>query len=429
MKTQIEKVSSLGRKLNVEIPAEIVTSTFNKVYQDFQKNAELKGFRKGKAPIHLIKSIYSNQVKSDTIQELLRLGISKGLQEHNLKPIDYPHFEFEEVIDGVDFTFSAHFEINPEVELKLYEGLELDKVVYTVDPKEIDSILENIRKSRAENKDLTEQRPAQWGDTATIDFKGFIEGKPLERGEGTDHPLELGSNSFVPGFEEGIVGMNINETKTLNLKFPENYHQDLSNKDVSFEVTLKKLSTKVLPELTDEFVTSIVGKESTLENLKSDIAKDLEERQSKKTTDTLKELLLKTLVTHNPVEIPSVHIREQKKLLIEDTQKKMEREGMSQEEYEEYKVKWDKDFENSAKEMLQIAYIIDAIAAKHKLYCTKEDLESKFDEFAQQTGIELNRIKEHYSKAESMDRLAHNITEGKVVDYLLSKAKIKEIIK
>ncbi len=429
MKTQIEKVSSLGRKLSVEIPATLVTSTLNRIYQDVQQNAELKGFRKGKAPINLIKKLYSDRVKSDTTQELLKIGFGKGLEEHKLNPVDYPQFEFDEVIDGNNFNFSAQFEVTPEVELKFYEGLELEKAIFSVDPKEVDSILENIRKSHATNEEVKETRPAQNGDIAAIDFKGFIDGKPLERGEGTDHPLELGSNSFVPGFEEGIIGMTVGQTKTLNLKFPENYHADLSNKDVTFEVTLKKLSTKVLPELNDEFVNKISGGKGNLEELKKNILQDIEERQKKKTDDTLRELLLKKLVTLNPVEVPSTLIRDQKKLLVDDTQKRMEREGMSPEEYEEYKTKWDAEFENSAKEMLQLAYIIDAIADKHKLFCTKEDIEAKFDEYAKQTGIELARIKEHYSKAESMNRLAQKISEDKVVNFLLSKANIKEIIK
>lgn len=425
----MEKVSNLGRKLNIEIPATIVSNTLNKMFQNVQKNAELKGFRKGKAPLDLIKKLYSDRVLSDTTQELIKMGFSKGLQEYKLNPVDYPEFEFDEVIDGNDFIFSAKFEVTPEVELKTYEGIELEKAIFSVDPKEIETILENIRKSRATNEEVTEARPVQIGDTAVIDFKGIVDGKPLERGDGTDHPLELGSKSFIEGFEEGIVGMTVGQSKTLNLKFPENYHGDLSNKPVDFEVTLKKITKKVLPELTDELVQEISGGQGSLEELKKNITNDIEERQKRKTEETLKELLFKQLISLNPVEVPQSMIRDQKKLLVEDTQKRMEREGMSEEEYEEYKTKWDAEFETSAKEMLQVAYIVDAVAQRHELYCSKEDIENKFEEYAKQTGIELARIKEHYSKAESMSRLAQKITEDKVVEYLLSKANIKEIQK
>jgi len=428
MKTQIEKVSPLGRKLNIEIPAHLVTTTFNRIFQDVQKNVELKGFRKGKAPIAMIKTIYSDRVKQDAIQELLQMGYSKGLQEHNLNPVSYPKFEFDEVIDGSDFAFSAQFEIIPEVELKMYEGLELEKAVFKVDPKELESILENIRKSKATDEEITESRPAQIGDIATIDFKGFIDGKPLERGEGTDHPLELGSNSFVPGFEEGIVGMTLNQTKTLNLKFPENYHADLSNKEVAFEVTLKKLSQKVLPELSDELIQSLTGNStSTIEDFKKTIQADLEDRQNKKTEDTLRELLLKKLILLNPFEVPESLIQNQKKLLVDDTHARMTKEGMTQKEFEDYTHKWDGEFTNTAKEMIQIAYIIDAIATKENLNATKADVDAKFEEYAKQSGIDIARVKEHFSKAESMNRMIHKITEDKVVNFLLSKANIKVV--
>jgi len=427
MKTQIEKVSNLGRKLNIEIPANLVSTTFNRLFQDVQKNVELKGFRKGKAPINMIKTMYSDRVKQDAINELLKLGFSKGLQDHKLNPVNYPEFEFDEVVEGNDFNFSAKFEVIPEVELKFYEGLELDKTIFRVDSKEVDTILENIQKSRATNEEITEARPAQLGDIAEIDFKGFIDGKPLERGDGTNHPLELGSKSFIEGFEDGIVGMTLGQSKTINLKFPENYHADLSNKEVTFEVTLKKLSKKVLPELTDELVSSLTGGKGSLEDLKKNIQTDLEERQHKKTEDTLRELLLKKLVLLNPLEVPTSLITDQKKLLVDDTRERMTKEGMSEQEFEEYQSKWDAEFENSAKEMIQVAYLVDAIANKHDLNATKADVDTKFEEYAKQTGIDIARVKEHYSKAESMNRMIQKITEDKVVNYIMSKANIKEI--
>ena len=172
MKTQLEKVSTLGRKLNIEVPASVVTSTINRFYQGVQQDAELKGFRKGKAPIAMIKNLYGDRVKMDVTQELLKVGFTKGLQEHKLNPIDYPEFEFDEVIEGKDFIFSANFEVRPDVELKSYEGLEIEKEIFSVDSKELDSILQNIRNSRATTEDIIEDRSVQNGEIAIIDFKG-----------------------------------------------------------------------------------------------------------------------------------------------------------------------------------------------------------------------------------------------------------------
>lgn len=427
MKTQLEKVSTLGRKLSIEVPASLVTSTMQQFYQGVQKQAELKGFRKGKAPLDMIKNLYGDRVKVDVTQELLKMGFMKGLEEHSLDPVDYPEFEFDEVIDGKNFNFSAHFEVRPDVDLKTYEGLEVEKEIFSVDPKEIENILENIRSSRATTEDVLETRPAQLGDIAVVDFKGIVDGAPLERGEGTDHSLELGSKSFIDGFEDGIVGMSVGDTKTLHLKFPEQYQAGLANKPVDFEVTLKKLRKKVLPELNDEFVKSISGGEGSVEDLKSNIWKDIENRQQKKTEESLKENLLQALIKTNPLEIPQSLIRDQKVLLVQDMQKQMTNDGMSDADYEEYKTRWDADFERTAKQMIHVAYLIDAIAAKHQLHCTKEDVDTKFDEYAKQTGIDIGRIREFYSKAESMNRLVHKITEEKVIAYLTSKAKVTEV--
>lgn len=427
MKTQVEKVSNLGRKLSIEVPAALVSSTMDRFFQGVQKEAELKGFRKGKAPIAMIKSLYSDRVKMDVTQELLKMGFTKGLQEHSLDPVDYPEFEFDEVIEGKDFNFSANFEVRPQVELKSYEGVAIEKQIFSVDDKELDSILQNIRQSRATTEDVTENRAAQLGDIAVIDFKGIVDGQPLERGDGTDHPLELGSKSFIEGFETGIVGMTVGETKTLNLNFPENYHADLSGKAVQFEVSLKKLRTKVLPELNDELVQSISGGQGSIDDLKANIMKDLEERQNKKTEESLKENLLKKLVELNPLDIPQSLVREQKKLLVEDMKKQMANDGVNEEDFASYKDKWDAEFEKTATQMIHVAYLIDAIAEQHKLHCSKEDVDAKFDEYAKQTGIDIGRIREFYSKAESMNRLVHKVTEEKVLGYLISKAKITEV--
>ena len=221
--------------------------------------------------------------------------------------------------------------------------------------------------------------------------------------------------------------MKVGQNKTLHLKFPENYQGDLSNKAVDFDVTLKKIQVKILPELNDEFVKNMSGGEGNLEDLKNNILKDLEERQNKKTEDNLKETLLKKLILLNPLEIPQSLVREQKKLLVLDMQKQMTKDGMNEADNEQYKEQWDADFEKTAKQMIHVAYVIDAIAAKHQLHCTQEDIDNKFEEYAKQTGIELERIRQFYSKDESMNRMIHKVTEEKVINYLMSKSTITEV--
>jgi trigger factor len=433
MKTSLEKVGNLQRRLKINVPASAVTSAFDQTYKGIQKQANIKGFRQGKAPIATIKSIYGDKVKQDVVQDLIQKHYFKALQEHKLDPISYPEFEFDQVDEGKEFSFSANFDVKPEVALKKVEGLEVEKEIFEVPEAKIEEVLTNIRISRAEQVPVLEDRPAKNGDIAVVDFEGFVEGKPLENGAGTDHHLELGANQFIEGFEPGVVGMKVGDKKTLNLKFPSPYHAaELEGKSVDFNVTLKTLKKKELPEINDEFVAKMMGQavgneKHTLESLKKTIRDDLEQSEKKRIETDFRNRMLRKLVQANPVDVPPSLLAEQKQTLISDMQKRMKEQGISDAEFDAYIKKWDKDFETSASEMIQSGFIIDTLAKEKNLSWTEEDLEKKFEEYAKQTGIEIARIKEFYSKPDQMSRVTYSITEEKVLEFLLKSTKIKEV--
>lgn len=427
MKTNLEKVSNLQRKLNIQVPSAVVQTAFDKMFKNIQKDAHIKGFRKGKAPLATVISIYGDRVKTDVINDLISQHYYKALDEHKLDPISYPNFEFDEPTQEKDFSFSATFEVRPEVSLKKYEGLEVQKEKYSFEEAKLEEVLNNIRNSRAERVAVLEDRPAQNDDVAVIDFDGFVNGAPLEGGKGIDHQLELGSKSFIEGFEESIVGMKVGAEKTIQLKFPDPYHSaELAGKPVEFKVKLKELKKKVLPELTDEFLQSI-GANETVEQLKETIKKDLSESELKRIDGDFKNRLLKKLVSENPVEVPPSMLADQKKLLIDDMKKRMTSQGLNEGDFQAYQDKWDGDFTQSAADMIQSGFLVDAIAVKHNLKSTREDIEKRLQEYATQTGLELSKVQEFYAKPEQMNRLSFMITEEKVIDFLTKSAKIKEV--
>ncbi|UOF00557.1 trigger factor [Bdellovibrio reynosensis] len=427
MKSNVEKVSNLSRKLNVEIPAAAVQSAFQKIFTGIQKDVTIKGFRKGKAPLATVKSLYGDRVKQDVVQDLIQKHYAEALTEHKLEPISYPEFEFADPTENKDFSFSAAFDVRPEINLKKYEGLEVEKEKFEFDAKKVEQVLENIRASRATFETVTEARAAKLGDVAVVDFEGFIDGKPLENGSGTDHHLELGAKQFIEGFEDGIVGMKAGDTKTLSLKFPDPYHSaDLAGKPVDFKVTLKEIKAKVLPELNDEFIATLGGPKD-LDALKKSIEEDLSQTETKRIEDAFKNRLLKALVKENPVEVPPSLMKEQKASLVEDFKKRMTEQGMGPNDFASYLDKWDSDFEKTAAEMIQSSFLVDAIAKKHDLFAKKEDLDAKFAEYAQQTGIEESRIREFYGRPEQASRLTYMITEEKVIALLNKSVKIKEV--
>lgn len=429
MKSTVESLSTLQRRLNIEVPSTDVAQAFNDVFNEIQKDVSIKGFRKGKAPMQTIRSMYGDRVKQDVAQHLIQKNYVTALREHKLVPLSNADFEFDEPSEKENFGFSATFDIRPEISLKKYEGLEVQKEKYETDEKRVDQVLENIRSSRASNADVLEDRPAQNGDIAVINFEGFVDGQPLENGAGEGHELELGTNSFIAGFEEGLVGMKVGQEKTLNLSFPTPYHaKELEGKPVEFKTKLTGLKKKVLPELNEEFLATLGGPKD-LEGLKASIREDLEKNEMKRIEDGFKNRLLKQLVAQNPVDVPPSLLKDQKKALIDDFHKRMHEQGMSHQQYEEYVQKWDSDFEATAKEMIQSSFLIDTIAQKHDLGAKDEDLDKKFAEYAQQTGIEEAKIREFYGRPEQMSRLTYMITEEKVVDFLRNAAKIKEVPK
>lgn len=429
MKSTVNKLEGLNRKVTVEVPEEQVASAFNKVYKTLQKSASIKGFRKGKAPLSAVKTLYGDRVKGDVLQDIISEGYQSALMEHNLHPVNQPDFNFDVLEESQNFTFSAEFEVRPDVKLEKYEGLSVEKEKITINEEQVEKSLENIRTNRAEMTDVEESRPAQLKDTAIIDFEGFIAGEPLDGGKGEDHPLELGSNSFIPGFEDGIVGMNVGDAKEITLTFPEDYHaKEIAGKEVVFKVTLKKLQFKKLPELTDEFAKSF-GEYDSLDAFKTAIKDEITKSEEHRVKEDLKNRVLHALVNANPVDVPASLLEQQKANLVEDVHRRMHQQGMNHEQFEEYKEKWDADFTDTATFMIQSNFLIDAIADKLELFPTEADIDAKLNEHALQTGLNVKQLKEYYAKDNRIANLRYQICEEKVVDHLIAKANIKEVEK
>ncbi len=428
-KSKLETVSQLERKLNIEVPAVEVQAAFNRAFTGIQRNVQVKGFRKGKAPLSTIKSLYGDRVKQDVVQDIVQSKYASALKEHKLDPISYPAIEFDDLQDGKDFAFTAEFEVRPEVTLKSIEGLKVKREKFEMNDALVDATIEDIRKGRAETTPVLEDRGAQMGDVATINFAGMVDGAPLENGSAEGHQLELGSKQFIPGFEDGVLGMKVGDEKTINIAFPADYHvSSLAGKPVSFKTKLTSLAKRVLPEVNDEFAKS-VGPYENVQGLRDAIRLDFEQREGKRVADDLKNRLMKVLVDANPVAVPKSLLTEQKKALVEDMQKRMEQQGLGNEAYEEYKSKWDKDFEQTASYMIQSSFLIDKIAADNNLKATGSDLDKKMTEFAAQTGIDLARVHEFYGDQERRSRLQYQVTEEKVLEFLISKSKITDASK
>lgn len=428
MKSVIENSEGLSRRIKIEVPMDTVKAAFDKSYKDIQRNVTIKGFRKGKAPIATVKSLYGDNVKQDVLQNLVSDSFHKALKEHKLQPLGEPNIQVDSLNEDKDFSFTAEFDTRPEVKIKKWEGLELKKEKVDVSEARIQTVLENIRQGHADLVPVFEERPAQNGDVAVIDFEGMVDGAPLPNGTATDHNLELGSHQFIEGFEEQVVGMKIGEVKQIKTMFPEGYHEaSLSGKPVEFKTTLKGLKKKSLPEINDELAKKLSY--DTIDQLKGLIVQDILQGEEKRVQDELKQAALKELVRLNPVEVPPKLLAKQKEALLLDVEQRLTEEKATPEQIEDYKKKWESDIDETAAFMVQSALLIDTLADEQKLHTTRADMEARIQLYAQQTGLEIKKIEEFYAQSERRSRLSYQITEEKVVKQILGKAKIEEVKK
>lgn len=426
MKVQLENKSELERKLNIEVPAEIVNNFFKKATVKAQKESNLKGFRPGKAPLDTVKKVYSDSILRWVADDLINTHFVKGIIEHKVQMAGEPEFEFGWPKEGEAFEFSAFFEVYPEVKVTRFEGLEAEKLQTEVTPSSIDSTIERLRSSWAE-WNLVE-REVKNGDQVTVDFKGQIDSKPDPRLEGEGMPVEIGAGQMIQGFESGLEGMKEGEEKTLNLMFPEEYHApDFSGKAVEFKVTVKAVKEKTLPSL-DEAFAKRFGKES-MDELKEMIEKDLVQRIEKESKNHLEETLIRSLVQANPIEVPQFFVKRQKDSMVKNFEKDWKQKGQPDEAIAAYIQKWDSDFDKLAKEMIQAEFLVMELAKNQNLEANEEDFKKKLEEYAVQTGIELNRVIEHYSAENRKNQLLSTLTREKVVKFLEEKAQIKNIDK
>lgn len=428
MKSNLEKISNLERKLIFEIPSSTVDSKFQKAYQGIQKQVSLPGFRKGKAPIPLIKEKYKGQVMSDVVNDIIKEAYVAALTEHELDPVSFPQISFDHIEEGKDFQFSATLEIQPQIEVNKTSGLKIQKEKLEVSKEQVSEVIKNLLDSKMEYKDSTKDT-LENGDIAIIDFDGSIDGEPLAGGKGEAYPLEIGANQFIPGFEEKLVGCKVNEERTIDLKFPDDYHaKEIAGKPVSFKVKLHKIQSKVCPELNDEFAKS-VGDYENLAGLETNIRETLEKRESKRIEDEFRKRLLEEVVKNNSFEVPQSQVKEQKKLLLQDMENRFKSQGMGEKELKEYEEKWSEDLEKTAKFLIQSGYIVNKLSKDREIKVEDADIHVKLEEYAQESGISLEQLSSFYQQEESKSRLSYQILEEKVIDSIAKDSKIEEVSK
>ncbi|MFA5517250.1 MAG: trigger factor [Desulfuromonadales bacterium] len=428
MNVKIEDISSVKKKLSIEIAAEKVDAELAKALQKVAKSAKVKGFRPGKVPRTLLEQYYGAQIEQQALERLINDSYFGALIEHRVPAISDPEITENTALEkGKNFSYEAQVEVKPEIEAKDYTGLALEKEKFEFDEKIVADRLEELRQSRAELK-VSEGEAAREGDFVIIDFEGSVDGELFAGGAAQGHVLELGSGSFIPGFEEQLVGMKRGDERTVEVTFPENYgNKELAGKLASFRVNLHEIKEKAKPELNDEFAREL-GLEN-LEQLREKIADNYKSQEIGRITGDLRERLVKVLIARNPVEVPEKMVQGQLDHMLSTIRRRLQSQGMSLEMMGMTDESFRPMYRDTAVSQVQGMLLLEAIARQEEIGVEGAELDDKIREIAEMSNAPLDAVKDYYSKDEARQGLLSQAREEKAVQFLLEKSTITEVEK
>ena len=421
-----KKIETNTYELEVSISAEDFNSAVMRVYNKKKSTILVPGFRKGKAPKHVIETMYGKGVfYDDALESLFPQTVDAAIKEAGIEAVDNPHdVEIKEIGDnGVEMTMKIT--VKPQIEVKQYKGLEAAKRTVSVTEEEVNAQIERMRERGATITDITD-RPAQLGDIAAIDYDGSVDGVPFEGGKGS-HDLELGSGSFIPGFEDQVVGHNIGEEFDVNVTFPEEYHaEELSGKDAVFHCKLNGLKEKTLPELDDEFAKDVSEDADTFEDLKKNVEADLlKEKQGHADAD-FEQALLVALADQVEGEIPECMFEKKAEENKENFSRRIGQQGIQLEMYLMYmgieKSQFESDMYEQAVQQVKVRLALEKIAELEKIEVSDEDVDAEYGKLAEMYGVSAEAVKGFFAA----DSIRSDIFCEKAINVVKDSAVITE---
>jgi len=430
MQINVESLSSIKKKINFEVPAQRVTTEIDKAYAEIRKHAAIKGFRKGKVPMGLIQKHYSQQMAEEVLKSLVNDSYYKAISEEGLNPVAYPVIESDVLKQGEPFKFSATVEVFPVVEAKEYQGLSLVKEKFVQDEAAVEARLKEMQQSTAQLAPAADGYAAQLGDYTIIDFSGTLDGIPFEGGAAEDFQLELGSGQFIPGFEDQLVGAQAGSEVTVKVNFPEHYgNPELQGKAAEFQVTVKGIKVKELPELDDEFAKQF-GEFQTLDELKAKLAELYQQQEERRIETDLRERLLKALVEKNELEVPEALVERQVEMMLENSKQRLASQRLTLEMMGLTEAAYKEQFREVARNQVKGSLLLDAVAEKEALAVSEEDIAKQVAEIAAATHQDPEKVAAVYKTNErAKESLLAQLREDKAINLILEKATIKELSK
>ena len=427
MNVKVEKTDNNNEvKLEITVEAEKFDNAIKTVFNKNAKYFNIPGFRKGKAPYQIVEKTYGAQIfYEDAFNEVAGSAYEEALKEKEVEAVGKPEIDLVQIEKGKDLIFTAVVATKPEVTLGKYKGIQIKKIEYNVSDEDVEHELGHMAEKNARLVSV-EDRPVENGDITIIDFEGFVDGKAFEGGKAENHELTIGSNTFIPGFEDQIIGMKIDEEKDINVTFPEEYFSDeLKGKPAVFKVKLHEIKKKEMPKLDDEFAKD-VSEFDTLKELKDSIKDKLEKENEQKAKYETQEAAMKAVSDDVKIDIPSGMIETEIDNMTNEIEQRLSYQGMKLDQYLQMigktKEEFRKEYEEQANTSVKNRLILEAIIEAEKIEPSDEDVNSKIKEMAEIYGQEENKLKENEN---FVKYVKDSLKNEKAVQFIVDNAKIK----
>ncbi len=415
MEAKMEKIDVNVVKFEVKVEADKFEEALTRAYKKNVKKFNVPGFRKGKVPMSVVKKYYGVEVLlEDAVNFAIEGSYANVLKENNVRPVDFPKVEVVQAEEGKDLIYTAEVTVYPEVELGAYKGLNVEKKTYEVTEEEVAAKLKEMQEKNARVE--VKEGAIENGNIAVIDFKGFIDGVAFEGGEGHDYSLEIGSGSFIDNFEEQLVGAKAGDKVEVNVTFPENYgKEELNGKPAKFEVEVKEVKAKELPVLDDEFAKE-VSEFETLEALKEDTTKKLEEANTARAEREYEEAILRAVVENAKMDIPAVMVEQEIDRMVQNLAQRLQYQGLTLEQYFQFTgtdaEKMREYMKENAETKVKTELVLEALQKAEKMEVLDEELKEKASEVAKLYGANDEKM---------VELLLQNQREALVADVMTSK--------
>ncbi len=425
MKTNIEDISSVKKKLNIEVEAEEIDKRIDDAYKILVRKAQVRGFRTGKVPRNILEKFYSGQVMDDVTNSVIRETLPSAIDEVKKFPLSMPTIENEEIKPGQAFKYSASIEVRPEFELKDYKGIEVQKENISVTDDDVRKQIEQIRESRGTLSPLAEDRGVKDGDYVIIDYEAYESGKAIEEIKGANHPLKIGSRHFYKGIEEALIGAKKGASVDVAIDFDKDYfHSRLAGRGVNFKIEVKDIKEISLPELNDEFIKGLGGGFNTVEDFRNKVREDMIAGEERRIDNELKLRILKKISETVDFELPESLVEYELNASLEDIKQRMARSGSGLEKSGVDQARLRQEIRPAAEKSVKNMFIIGEIASQNKISVEDNDLTEGFNKMAKDFGVNGDTMRQYYESNELMDSYRNSLLREKTLNYLVENARI-----